>query len=445
MELTNREVASIVLLVAFIGYVLLKSGDRVALWRSLRGVLTAASQWKLLVPTALFLAWCAGLVISARAFGAWYPAMLKDTVIVALGTGLPLLMNSPTADGGWDLLRTALRRTLGGAAIVAAYVNLVSGPIWVELVGQAVVTFLVLIDVVSGTKDEFAPLKRVTTWVLAMSGFALAWMTLARLRSEGSEIDWNLSGLTFAMTVWLPVLALPYFYVFAHVAAVESAIVRLRLAYRPTRTPLRTRFALVIGFRFRLIYAARFGAMWPERLASAARFRNALAVMGDYRAAVRERVREAHALEASVRENKGKRGFDPAGLWLDRREFHETKRVLETIALFQRARPKLRQEPFSSDVDDLVSTWDRKRLPQEHGLHIEVAGDGRAWRSWRAVPSGYVLAIGANTAEPEINWVYAGESTPESFPRRSLSEWFDHSEEPSCPEWQHDDGDVPKC
>jgi hypothetical protein len=270
-------------------------------------------------------------------------------------------------------------------------------------------------------------------------------MTLARLRSEGSEIDWNSAGLTFAMTVWLPVLALPYFYVFAHVAAVESAIVRLRFGYRPTRAPLLTRFALVIGFRFRLLYAARFGAMWPERLASATRFRDAVAVMGEFRATVRGRVRQAHEHEASVRENKGKRGLDSAGLWLDRREFHETKRALETIALFQRARRTLARERFSSNVDDLVTPMDRKRLPREHGLHIEVARDGLAWRAWRATPSGYVLGIGANSTEPEINWVYAGEASPESFPRRSLSEWCDYSEEPSSPEWQHDDGEMPKC
>lgn len=340
MELTNREIASAILFGLFAVWALVAPGKGPNVGQALFALLRLFAHWKILVPLALFLGWCAGLVVLAHEVGLWRMSMIKDTIVLVAGSALPGVYYAVRAKGVSDIVKRALRSVLGLTALLSAYVNLASGPLWAELLVQSLAFVTVGVGAVAGSRSEFARVAMIAQATAVLIGAGLIIFTFVSLVAGPADLDWTRESRTFAMSVWLPFLSVPFVYVFALVTATEMALLRLKWGNGKAKPPLRVRAAMVMGFRGRLLYANRFGALWPNKVGRSTTLRDARRAMGDYREAVRAQDRERERRVLASVANTGKVGYDAAGRWLDRREFDETKDVLESIALFQRARAR---------------------------------------------------------------------------------------------------------
>lgn len=94
MDLTSRELATGIVVVAFVLLSFLLTKDRTGLLRSCLGVEKAFAAWKVWTVVLAYLIFLAAVVVLAHSVGAWSGELLKDTLIIPFFVGLPILLNS---------------------------------------------------------------------------------------------------------------------------------------------------------------------------------------------------------------------------------------------------------------------------------------------------------------------------------------------------------------
>ena len=285
--MTNREIASLILIMLVIGFAVYKDPRGMA--STALGVLKAAFAWKLLLIYVLYVAYVATLVWLANMVDLWDFYMLKDTILTAVVVGFPLVASgiSGNSDGG-HLIRDAAKATVGLSALVAAYVNLESLPLLVELVLQAVGVVATALAVFASRRENGRPATIFANVILVIVGLILLVATAVGLlnRDWTAELALEMS-LTLAMSVWLPIAALPFAYVAGMTARLEILLMLLKLHNGRLSPPLRVRFAVAMGLRGRLLYARKMTGDWLLRLAAQTTFGGASRAMREFRRSVR--------------------------------------------------------------------------------------------------------------------------------------------------------------
>lgn len=410
--LTTREFASLLLLAVALVILLVIPSTRRAVRTGVGDVLAAGLTWKLLVPVIALAAWIAVAVLFASGLGWWTPALIKDTIIVGVSFAVPMLFRSVTAGSGGAILRSVASETVGIAVLIVAYVNLESFPLAIEVIFQVVVSILLLTSASLRAAAARKGIRRGIDLVVSLLGLTALIYTTVRLFAERETYDWSGAGSAFLLTLWLPLALLPFLYVMGLVAETETAIMRASRAGR-LALPLRVRLALVLGLRGSVKLAGRVNPVTLP-LEGVISLRGGFAAMRQFRARVREVDRERASRLDLLERNAGVQGTSEDGAQLDRREFWVTKDVLRWIATTQMGRYGNNGNRYWDDLTDLMVDAEKRGLNREHGFRTEVQDDGQSWRSWRVLPSGWVLGIGGTRRRDD--YYYSAPVPPETYP-----------------------------
>jgi hypothetical protein len=130
--LSNREIATLLIAVCVLIGALFVPGVR----KSLRDIVRLVFGKHILPMILIYLAYAAGVIALAMWAGIWGLDLLKDTAVMVLFVGLPLLFKSASVKDGVMLIRHTFTETLGVSVLVLFYVNLASLPIIAEIVVQ---------------------------------------------------------------------------------------------------------------------------------------------------------------------------------------------------------------------------------------------------------------------------------------------------------------------
>jgi len=430
MEFSNREIATGILIVLGLTFLLALPETRRTLHKGIIDVLKALVQWKFLLLIALYFLYAIGLVAVAKSQSWWDTSLLSVTILTIVVTGFPLFLNANDYKTGSELVRKVVFEVAGLSALMITYLDLGEFPIWGELILQLVVSFLVIFIAMTPRIPGGKRAAQFFEVLLGVLALGLVISTAVTLFTEPKSFDWLHELKAFALSIWLPIALIPFLYFLAILMQIESSLVRLKM-HNDRKNPLRIRLALVIGFRGSLRYAKRFSGHWITDMSAQRTFRGGLALMRRHREAVRTRVTEQRARDRRLVERAGRRGVDEHGLWLDRREFYETRGVLDDIwftqtAIFQNGR-KYVDEPF------LFSSFHLKELPKDHGIKIVLAKNAHAWYGWRRTPGGYYFATGG-TKDVDARWQYDGSELPTGFPH-SAGGWVNSTQNEKAAEW----------
>lgn len=439
--LTNRELASLILLGAFIVVVLAVPKMRRSVGPAALNVLKiAVTSGSLLTIWGLFLLWCTGWVTLAALVGAWNFGLLKDTLLIVFTVGFPLLFRTVNAKSGTAIMRQIGGETVALSAFLLFYLNLEPLPLWAELIFQPAVTFLVLLRFAADRRSDGKLLQGCLGVLIAVASLGLiVWTTVQFIVHAGTR-DWVGTFLELALSLWLPVVMFPFFYVASFYAATQKITRRLRRIYKPPALR-RVTLAVVLGLHFRLKWARAFLPPYEKPILRAKTFREAVRLMRDFRSDIKRRESlEADRL-ANLEALAGKPGADESDGQLDRREFEGTKRALEFIDVAQGLRYERLGNCYWDDLTELVlQPVDRYGLPSDHGVHVETTPDGQKWRAWRQMPSGWHLGIGGRDGEPG-HFLYTGPGQPTNWP--GDPGWADAARDLELPEdWTRNDRPV---
>ena len=443
-ELTNREAASAIWLgVLFIALIIAVS--RSANLRSSVGeVIRAFFAWKIQLVLAVYFAYVSAVVLVAARLGLWHVGLLKDTLIIVIALGIPLVFSAPEAKSGVSLAKRLLIKVAGLSALLVFYLNLQSLDLWVELLVQPLVTLILMVAAAASLKSDTRRLTGPLQSAVGVIGLFLLVNTTVQLVQGWRLIDSMATIETFVLGIALPVSMLPLIYVIAFLARLETILTLLPFHNSKRRPPLRVRSALVLGLHFSARYAAQFNGPWLGEIARATGFHHARTVMRDYRASVRSDASAEQLRLTRLKELAGVPGTDDAGLTLDRREFATTKHTLDFLWSMQLGWYRNRLQHFKSDMLDVLGDTTKRGLPAESGIELVVNGEKQAWRAHRRTPSGLIFGVGGATKPGDERslldeWRYVGSEPPAHFPGSGRPGWLNRTRGDDHPEWSEPD------
>jgi hypothetical protein len=278
--LSDREVASLILIGALIIFCIVKADIR----KSLLGMVKVFFGYQLVTINLIYLTYGAALILLASRIGAWDPRLLKDTIVVLLIVGYPMVFRANNVSDGKVLMSRTLRETLGISALVVFYVNLSSLPIVWELVIQVVAVFAAMVAVVANSQGpKSRPVAVFMNGVLIAIGLLLLVTTTANFITDWKTEDFGVILKTMLMTIWLPIALLPLIYVGAFLMQLQVIYVMLPFNNGHKTVPLRVKVALLMGLRGSVRLGAAFVGAWRTRIGKTASYRDARLVMGRFR------------------------------------------------------------------------------------------------------------------------------------------------------------------
>lgn len=276
----DREIVTLILLGSFLVFCLVKPDIR----KSLGGVVSAFLQYKIVTVVLIFLAYAVLLAWLAAQIGLWDFKLFKDTILITLVVGFPMMFGATQVKDGALLVHKVTRATIGASTIIAFYVNLVSLNVLGEFVLQIVVTLVAMMSVVAKHQGgKLLVVGRFMDGVLAAIGWLLLMITTFNLLENWQDMDLKTTGLTFAMSIWLPMMLLPFIYVLSFYAATESIFTMLPFFNERAKPNWKVRLAVFIGFHASVRYASNFTGQWRADVASLTSYRATRDVMRRYR------------------------------------------------------------------------------------------------------------------------------------------------------------------
>lgn len=404
MTLTNRELASLILLTAVSLLAFRKSPG------VLTGLLTALKN--VLHIFALFALWMAGVIYLGNLANLWEPSLFKDTLIW-FGAGFALVVASTDAGKEERFFRRRGLEPLGLAAVIGLFVNSASLDLLPELVLQVLVVVVIVWSAMAG-RAGFPERSRVLTVLWVVVGLGVFVPPLVDLLQRLDRIDLAATVRFLLLPVWMTAGALPFMYVIALLFAFAWSFKQLDLAAERhgRRAPYWMKVAVLSAARLSPRGANRFNGMWAAKVVETSSFREARDVLTSFRAEAQAREAARTKAAADLVRFAGVPGVDAEGRQLDRREFTETARALELLDAFAAA--DYRDGEYRSDVADRQGghMFD---LPDDHGLNVEVSDSGKSYRAWRRTPSGWCFAIG-RSGKASFTHYCDGPEPPTTFP-----------------------------
>lgn len=372
--------------------------------------------------------------------------LLKETAIVSVTAGIPLLFRAHKFQSGGELTQKVVAETLQISALIAFYMNLATLPLWAEILTQGLIALLIVLIPVSKMQGNTRSITGCLQSMLGTVGAGLfVYSTVVVLR-EWSNLDHSLLLREIALNVWLPIALIPLVYVLAFLMRIEVIMAILPFHNAKTTPPLRVRFAIVQGLRFSAKYANEFAGAYLGEVASVSSCREGRRRMVNFRKDVRNKDLADKARRERLELMTGVKGVDPHGLTRDRREFAATKRTLLYLRSIQMGWYVNRSQSFRVDLLTLAGELTKHGLPADAEIHVSVAKDRQAWYAYRTTPSGMVLGVGGAVVSDDREsvfheWHYSGDRPPSAHPGVGRSGWWNASSGADSIEWMNKDED----
>jgi len=443
-ELTNREAASGIWLGVLLIALVIAAVRSASLRSSAGGVIRAFFAWKIQFVFALYFTYVTAVVLIAARLGLWHFGLLKDTLIITITLGVPMVFRAPEVKSGATFTKRLLVEVVGLSALLVFYLNLRSLALWVELLVQPLLAFILMLAAVANLKSDTRKLTGPLQFTAGIIGLFLLANTTVQLAQGWRSVDSRATIETFVLGIALPLLLLPLIYVIAFSTRLETILTILPFHNGKRPPPLRVRVALFLGLHFSARNAAQFHGRWLSELAGATKFGQARRTMRDYRASVRSEATAERLRVARLTEYAGVYGTDDAGLTLDRREFAATKDTLDFLWSMQLGWYRNRLQHFKADMLDVLGDTTKRGLPAESGIELVVSADKQAWRAHRRTPSGLVFGVGGATQPGDERslldeWRYVGSDPPMGFAGGGRRGWLNWTRGDDHPEWSHPD------
>jgi hypothetical protein len=349
--------------------------------------------------------------------GLWDAALLKDTVYWFFGPALAFFFRLEQAQRDPHAFHRAAISILKFTLVLEFLVNFYVFSIPVEFVLQPLFLMLVLLELVSGTKAEFASAKRLVERLSAFIGILLVIYVSRQLIVGWEDVDLAGSAREIVLPIWLSLGITPLMYGLTLYVSYDWLFRRVAVGVDGRWSRWRTRLAILSCRMLRSTEVASLPPFWLGQLAESSSFRDARVTVFAARDAVRESARQERLQRARLIWNAGRVGSDESGHQVDQREFEETRRSFQWLWTVQIGQYQNRGEGYRPDALAIVqSTFERYGLATEHGTELHVSPDRDSWWAWRRTITGWCFAIGMGGPPGSPQWLYDGPEPPSGFP-----------------------------
>ena len=432
--LTNRELAAIVALLFWSAVLVLRSrrGDSAnGLGGSVRGLLSAIVDKRILFPVVVYLCWMAAALAAADAIGLWDMRLVKAAALWWLFSGIGLFGVGLEAVKRERAIAGAFKRLVGVTLIVEFVASGASFSLFIEIPAQILAVPFAIAWAWASARHEHRRARKLAFGYLALLGSAALGWGIARLVADWGDIDQGLWWRDLVMPFWLTPVALAF-----------MALLAAYMSYETTFSVMASQSAVGLSWRHRLAVIARCGprlqairAVRPAAswLANDPGFRSTWRWVGRIIREGRDRRADEAAMAQRLIDNADVVGTDSAGQQLDQREHAETMEALQWLYTCQLGHYPRQGNRYFAGLETIIdSLSERYDLPRPNNIEMHIGDDGQSWYAARPAITGHWFAIGA-AGPPTDQWFYDGPTAPSCFPNESV--WDQWVPDNNSPNW----------
>lgn len=248
-QFNNREIAVAFWLLVLLVWALRDQRIR----KSLRNLLTALLQWKVVSILLLQASYVFLVVLGLEKLGIWnMPDNLKDTVVWAVTVAFGMLISINDALRDEAFFRRAVRDALKLTIVLEFVIGLYPFSLLIEFVLIPVLAILGALLAISEMKPEYSSVKRIIGWLVAIAGLLLLWHSLQSIVTDWDAFASYDHLIELILPSLLTILFLPFLYLLALFLMYESIFIRLRIWNQDPDLIKYAKLRLLLRFGFNL-------------------------------------------------------------------------------------------------------------------------------------------------------------------------------------------------
>jgi len=223
---TTREQAIIVWIAVFLVWALLQKNIRMAIF----GLSSVFLQKQIVVAFFTMFLYVALIVFLFYQIRLWDVSLLKGTIFWLFGTAFVLFMNLNRVHKDDHYFRKIVLDNLKLVLVLVFIINFYTLHLLVELILVPVLFIIIAMSVLAGTKEGYAPVKKLANFILGAWGiFLFAFIFLSILNDYQNLLTTDNLRI-FLLPLYLTLAFLPFLYGFTIFMAYESIFVRLNIS-----------------------------------------------------------------------------------------------------------------------------------------------------------------------------------------------------------------------
>ena len=251
MDLNNRELATLIWMAVFIGYVFFKDLDGRAT-NALIQLLHAFFSPKIIMVVAWATFWIALCVWALHYVGAWEFANLKTTLLWGVAFAFVTVLDVGRISEDHAYFRKTVRDTISAAVVLTFIAEAYSFSLASELILIPLLTMMSGVKVISENHTMHAQAGKLATTILIMAGAAYVGYGMYGVVSDFQTFaTWN-TVREFFIPIVLSLLFLPYLYVVSVVVSYEMNFVALQWAVKDNALRRYAKVQAITRFRLDL-------------------------------------------------------------------------------------------------------------------------------------------------------------------------------------------------
>lgn len=223
IDLNSREISTLVWLALFLGWVLRNADVRSAVIGFLRALVAKP----ILISLAAMAAYIALCVSALSALRLWEPANLKTTLVWALTFAFATMMELNRVTEDETFYRKTVRETVGLTVALVFITQFFTFSLPFELFLVPFFAVLGVLQVFSGTKQEWALVHKLLTSILTLVGLGVLIHAIYQLTQHWAEFATLSTMREFAVPILLSMLFLPFIFALSIYSVYERVFTRV--------------------------------------------------------------------------------------------------------------------------------------------------------------------------------------------------------------------------
>ena len=219
----NREIAIIVWLTLIIILFSFKNG----VLKSYFELLKAFFQDKIISSVLISVIYVELIILFLALFDFWKPDFLKETIFWFLGSAFLLMLNSRKALENKSYFKNIFRDSFKLIILLEFITNFYSFNLFWELIIIPLISFIVILDIVAGYKNEHRAVKKLTQSILSIIGITLFIFAIKEIFIRSGEFINVDTAKIFLLSIILTILYLPFLYLFVLYMRYENLYLRI--------------------------------------------------------------------------------------------------------------------------------------------------------------------------------------------------------------------------
>jgi len=207
---SSREIASIIWFIVILIFVFSKPQIKKFVFK----LIQVATVKQIVIPFVIIIFYSSILVILASFLSFWEWKYLKNITFWVIFTGVPVSFGAITnKDNNYFI--NILKNNLKYIVIVEFLLSSFTLSLIAELILIPSLTFLVLLDAVAATKEEYSKAKKLVSFIIASTGFIVLGLTLEKAIANYTAFNSMELLIAFIIPIILSLFFIPIAYSYA--------------------------------------------------------------------------------------------------------------------------------------------------------------------------------------------------------------------------------------